>query len=137
MPRLTRAMLKRLAKDQITHIGDIIDDSTGERQWRLPAYAREYADGLPDEPPAGTELLLWPGQYWRAGKTIAKARGRLTDATVMEIICVDKRNDTVVIKCWKPSERMARTEWYEAQETMEIPYSGLFATKEAIRVDLK
>ena len=60
MPRLPRAMLKRLAKDKITHIGDIIDDSTGELLWHLPAYAREYADDLPDEPPAGKELLLLP-----------------------------------------------------------------------------
>ena len=137
MPRLPRAMLKRLAKDKITHRGDVIDDSSGDLHWRLPAYAREYSEDLPDEPPAGTELLLWPGQYWRSSKTISTARGRLTEATVMEIICVDQKNDTVVIKCWKPSERTARTEWYEAQETMEIPHSSLFATKDAIRVDAK
>ena len=55
----------------------------------------------------------------------------------MEIICVDKWNDTEDIKCWKPSKRIARAEWYEAQETIEIPHSSLFATKESIRVDAK
>ena len=109
MPRLPRAMLKRLAKDKITHIGDMIDDSSGARQWRLPSYAREYSEDLPDEPPAGRELLLWPEQYWRSGKTITTSRGRLTTATVIKIVCVDKKNDTVVIKCWKPSKRTART----------------------------
>ena len=69
--------------------------------------------------------------------TITITRGRLNKTTVIEIICVDHKNDTVVIRCWKPSARTARIELYEAQKMMEIWHGSLFPKEEAIRVDAK
>ena len=99
MPRLPRGKLKQLEKYKITHIWDIIDDSSGDRQWRLPSYSWEYIGDLPDKPPAGTELMLWPGHYWRLARTITTANGRLSKATVMKVISIDQKNGKVVIKC--------------------------------------
>ena len=59
------------------------------------------------------------------------------ESTVIKVICVDHKNDTLVIRCWKPSARMARIEWYEAQKMMEVPHGSLFPREESVRVGSK
>ena len=66
-------------------------------------------------------MTLWAGQFWKPNVTITTDRGSVSESTVVEIICVDHQSDTVVIRCWKPTARTARTDWLGHMETMEIP----------------
>ena len=62
---------------------------------------------------------------------------RMNDNAVVEIKCVNKRDDTVIAKCWEPTSRTARVEWYEVKPTIEIPMRELFHRNVATRVDAK
>ena len=55
--------IQRLEKLGIYHLGDMIDDSTGCRQWYLPVGSEGIRNDLPT-PPTQNINLLWKGQFW-------------------------------------------------------------------------
>ena len=62
---------------------------------------------------------------------------RMTDTTVVEIECVNTAKNTVIARCWEPTPRMARVEWYEFKRTIVIPHQELFHRTEATRVNAR
>ena len=65
MPNISKTILRRLKKDRLLHISDIVDKISGFRRWAIPSYACEVLGELADDPPTGDDFILWPGQYWR------------------------------------------------------------------------
>ena len=137
IPNMSKSTLRRMEKDRLLHLSDIVDETGGYRRWKLPEYARELLDQLPDDPPTGTDVILWPGQYWRTQGMSPTGTRLMNDNAVVEIEYVDKRNNTVIAKCWEPTSRMARVDWYKVKRNIEIPLQELFHRNEATRVDAR
>ena len=53
----------------------------------------------------------------------------MNDNAVVEIEFVNKREETVIAKCWEPTSRTARVEWYEVKQTIKIPTRELFTDR--------
>ena len=137
IPNISKTMLRRLEKDRLLHISDIVDDISGFRRWAIPTYARRLLGELAADPPTGDDVLLWPGQYWRTQGTSPTGIRRMNDNAVVEIECVKKVDDAAIAKCWEPTSRTARVLWYEATKTIEILIQELFHRNVATRVDAK
>ena len=61
----------------------------------------------------------------------------MTDNAVVEIKCVNKRDNTVIAKCREPTSRTARVVWYEVKKSIDLPLQELFHQNEATRVDAR
>jgi hypothetical protein len=104
-----------LKDKHIYHIGDIIDDRYGERQWAIPENEDWLSTVLPATPPVDMQFNLWPGQFWRPYQQLDGVR--LSD--VVEIVHV-LDGIKVEITRWKMHDRDARTTRYWRQDNNTI-----------------
>ena len=63
IPNMAKSARRRMEKDRLLHLSDIVEKTGGYRRWKLPKYARKLLDQTPDDQPTGTDVILWPGQY--------------------------------------------------------------------------
>jgi hypothetical protein len=129
-PQIPSNIRKRLRNRRILHVGDIIDEGHGFREWKSPPGIRldEY---LPDTPTNDSNVIIWEGQYWKplSQTTLLK----LTD--VVEIIRVEGEKH-LHIDIWNLTERTEQCEWYtKRQGTHVIRLTDVFQRSKAVRVD--
>ena len=128
---LMPAQLRRLRQKHIFHVSDIVSDSTGGRTWHLPANEDWLEDLLPEDPPEGNDVLVWPGQFWRPYVQVQDLR--YTD--VVEIIHVVD-NCLIEVAIWRMTDRDNRFERYTKQEhNITVAEPLLFNGRQAERVD--
>jgi len=129
-PHIPNNILKRLRARRIIHVGDIIDEGHGFREWRNPSGIKldEY---LPITPTNDDNMIIWEGQFWKPYRQTRLLK--LTD--VVEIVRVEGEQ-LVHIDIWNMTERTESCEWYKKRSgTIVTCMTELFQQSRATRVD--
>ena len=125
------AQLRRLKLKRIFHVADIVSDSAGGRIWHLPAHEDWLVDLLPEDPPEGRDVLVWPGQFWRPCVQIQD----IQNTDVVEIIHVVDGGQ-IEVAIWRMTDRDNRFERHTKQaHNITGAESVLVPGRQAERVD--
>ena len=129
-PHIPGNIRKRLRNRRIIHVGDIIDERHGFREWKSPPgiCLNEY---LPDTPTTDDNMIIWEGQFWKPFRQSTLLK--LTD--VVEIVRVEGE-ELLHIDVWNMTERTEQCEWYsKRQGTQVVRIKDVFQHSKVVRVD--
>jgi len=126
-PRQQRSLLDK----GIMHIGDIIDDRGGYREWSVPQNMRWLLELLPEMPITDNDMTLWPGQFWQPYVDTEGVR----PAHIIEIVHVlDEQR--VEIYIWRQSDRTRqRVEYQRDEHRVTVTIDRMFGGKHSERWD--
>ena len=131
LTELSTRQRRSLIDKGIIHIGDIVDDRGGYREWSVPQNMRWLLDMLPESPPTDNGSVLWPGQYWQPYVNIEGVR----PAHVLEVVHVldDQR---VEVAIWRQNQRKGdRIEYRRDENNVTVTIDHMFGGPHTERWD--
>jgi len=131
IPNIPPTTLRRLTQKRILHMGDLITDVAGYRQWCFPSGVN-LRDLLPGDPPEINDQILWEGQFWK----LYVDEFNIRPTHVIEILHV--REDGVLqVGIWEMLDRFRQIERYRRREgCRHFQYADLFGRRRTcVRVD--